>query len=733
MTNRLAPAAVLLLLAACSPGASRAPATAPAPVAAVPVVAPDTVDSGPELETEELKDASSTLLGNVRYDMPMEANTWVATELDFLVKQRKAVVGRWLERAEPYQEFVKGVFVGYGLPTDLHHLAMVESGFIPTARSHAGAVGLWQFMPATGRGMGLRIDDMVDERMDPVRSTHAAARHLRDLHRTFGGDWSLAAAAYNAGTGRISRGMQGIGAKNFWELAVWGTLAQETRQYVPRLYAVTIIARDRERFGFSRPQGLVKPFAYDSIQTDLSIPLAELAMMANLPALAVAQLNPHLHRGMTPAGNYWVWVPRGSGPALQQAYMSSEVRRDGGYGSYAVRRGDSAEKLALVAGMTISRIRELNPSVDLEKLPNGARLRLPRAAAATLAARPVERVAARDSDAGESRSRERGEERGKGDRGSEPRKSERGERSSSRSRRESASTERSSERESSSSRKSGEGASSSSSSERRREGRTTEHKVADGETLWALSRKFEVSVDEIREANDLEGDVIVPGRTLRIPRKSAASEERSERSSSSTARTARRGEESSSTRKDGDSEERAERSSSSSSSSTTRTARRSEEPSSTRKAAASEERSERSSSSTRTARRGDESSSTRKDGDSGETTGRSSERPSSSTSRTARRSEESSSTRKDGDSRKTERESASSSSSSSSSSAASRGSRSSEKSVTRTAAREHVVKNGETLWGIARMYDSTVVAIQRANDMVDDSPIRAGQKLRIPR
>ncbi|HEU0077245.1 MAG TPA: transglycosylase SLT domain-containing protein, partial [Longimicrobiaceae bacterium] len=493
MTNRLAPAAVLLVLAACSPGASRAPATAPspAPVVAIPAVAPDTVDSGPELEAAELKDASAALLGSVRYDMPMEANTWVATELDFLVTQRKAVVGRWLERAEPYQEFVKGVFAGYGLPTDMHHLAMVESGFIPTARSHAGAVGLWQFMPATGRGMGLRIDDLVDERMDPVRSTHAAAKHLRDLHRTFGGDWSLAAAAYNAGTGRISRGMQGIGAKNFWELAVWGTLAQETRQYVPRLYAVTIIARDRERFGFPAQRGLVRPFAYDSIRTDLSIPLAELAMMANLPAIALGELNPHLHRGMTPAGNYWVWVPRGTGAALQQAYLDSEIRRDGGYGSYAVRRGDSAEKLALVAGMTISRIRELNPAVDLEKLPSGARLRLPRAAAATLAARPALRLASRgsDEDRSEGRSRERSEERGKGDRGSEPRSSERGERSSAtrsregesergertapRSRREGAS---SSEREgSSSSRKSSSDGASSSSSGRRREGRTVEH------------------------------------------------------------------------------------------------------------------------------------------------------------------------------------------------------------------------------------------------------------------
>lgn len=632
MTNRLAPAAVLLVLAACSPGASRAPARmpSPAPVAAAPAVAPDTVDSGPELETAELKDASSALLGSVRYDMPMEANTWVATELDFLVTQRKAVVGRWLERAEPYQEYVKGVFATYGLPTDMHHLAMVESGFIPTARSHAGAVGLWQFMPATGRGMGLRIDDLVDERMDPVRSTHAAAKHLRDLHRAFGGDWSLAAAAYNAGSGRISRGMQGIGAKNFWELAVWGTLAQETRQYVPRLYAVTIIARDRERFGFPAQRGLVRPFAYDSVRTDLSIPLAELAMMANLPATALAELNPHLHRGMTPAGSYWVWVPRGSGPALQQAYLDSEFRRDGGYGSYAVRRGDSAEKLALVAGMTLSRIRELNPTVDLEKLPSGARLRLPRAAAAALAARPVERVASRDSDEGESRSRARSEERGKGDRGSEPRSSERS--SASRSR-EGASSEREG---SSSSRRASESSSSSSSSERRREGRAIEHKVADGETLWGLSRRFEVSVAEIREANDLAGDVIVPGRTLRIPRKAAASEERAERPSSS-----------------------------SSSSSTARTARRAEEPSSRRK---------------------------------------------------------------DGDASKTERESTSSSSSSSS-----RTARASGTSESRSTTREHVVKSGETLWGIARANDTTVVAIQRANDMDEDTPIRPGQKLRIPR
>jgi membrane-bound lytic murein transglycosylase D len=572
----LAPAAVLLVLGACAPGAARGPAAAPTPVA----VAPDKVDTGPALEEKELRSASATLLGEVVYDMPMEANTWVAAELDFLTGQRKAVVGRWLERAEYYQDFVKGVFARHGLPTDLHHLAMMESGYIPTARSRAGAVGMWQFMPATGRGMGLRIDSLVDERMDPVRSTDAAARHLRDLHRTFARDWSLAAAAYNAGTGRISRGMQGAGARDFWELAVRGTLAQETKQYVPRLYAVTIIARDRERFGYSKPSGLVRTFAYDSVRTDLAIPLTELAAMASLPARALAELNPHLHRGTTPPGEYWVWVPRGSGAAVQQAYLDSEFRRDGGYGSYAVRRGDSAERLALYAGTTLSRIRELNPGVDLEKLPVGARLRLPKPAVATLSARPVERVAAATT---ETKGRERSDERGKGDRGSEPRRSER--------------TDRTAAAEAEGAKKPAGAA-------------AGEHVVKEGETLWGIAREYGVSVDEVRAANRMEGDVIVPGRKLRVPR-------------------------------------------------------RAEERASTARTASAE-----------------------------------------------------GSTRGDGDTRKAGREPSSSGAP--------------EGSAKSSAAREHVVKNGETLWGIARMYDSTVVAIQRANDIDDKSPIRPGQKLRIP-
>jgi membrane-bound lytic murein transglycosylase D len=252
------PIAALLVLAsaaACGPGRQPVAAPAPAPVPAPPPapVVVETVE--PVEEGFALSGApagvGADLLGSVQYDLPMQANEWVRMELEFLVYQRHEVVGGWLRNAERYGEFARDVFARYGLPRDLYHLAMIESGFRPTVRSHAGAVGMWQFMTATGRGMGLRIDSLVDERMDPVRSTHAAARHLRDLHRRFRGDWSLAAAAYNAGEGRINRGLGRFGASDFWELAQRGDLAQETRHYVPRLYATTIIARRPIRRGAS--------------------------------------------------------------------------------------------------------------------------------------------------------------------------------------------------------------------------------------------------------------------------------------------------------------------------------------------------------------------------------------------------------------------------------------------------------------------------------------------------
>jgi membrane-bound lytic murein transglycosylase D len=372
---------VLLGAGACAPAMSPSLA-GPTPGGGEPEAIPEIEPAAPQPARPR------NILGSARYDLPVEANRWVEAELDFLVGQRAYVITRWLEGWDFYGRYVERVFAAHGIPTDLQHLAMVESGYNPTARSRAGAVGMWQFMPATGRGMGLRVDSVVDERMDPVRSTLAAARHLRALHRSFG-DWPLAAAAYNAGGGRIRDASARSGASGFWQMVEWGYLPQETRSYVPRLYAVTIIAHDRTRWGFT-PRNPASPhFAVDSVQTDLPTPLSELARVGGLTTHELGRLNPHLLRATTPEGRYWIWVPNGTGRSVQEAYLRSDFRRQGGFARYRVRAGDDLGALAELAGVDVDRIRSLNPDLIGDPLRTGQSLLLPADAARLLSARPV--------------------------------------------------------------------------------------------------------------------------------------------------------------------------------------------------------------------------------------------------------------------------------------------------------------------------------------------------------
>lgn len=442
--------AAALALSACAPAR---PAPAPAPA---PQPEPELLGSAPEVAEQKPAAAERDILGSVDYDLPLESNPWVVAELDFLVGQRREVIGRWLARGDQYETFIKEILRSHGLPTDLFHLAMIESGFVPTVRSRAGAVGLWQFMPGTGREMGLRVDSLVDERMDPVRSTRAAARHLRWLHRTLKGDWALAAAAYNAGSGRITRGLQNFGATSFWDLAQRGDLAQETRHYVPRLFAVTVIARDRQRFGFA-PARAGAGFAFDSIQVEYAVPLDELASIAQVKPEVLRELNPHLVRQATPAGGYWVWVPAGQGTTIQRAWLASAFRREQGYGRYTVRAGDQLGRLAELTGVGAARIRELNPDVNFDRLPIGTPLRLPFRAAQQLSARPVEKPA--DKPVARTASRE---------------------------------------------------------GEKGRSGGQT-HVVRSGESLWEIARRHGVEVAALQAANGLRDATIRPGQELRLP------------------------------------------------------------------------------------------------------------------------------------------------------------------------------------------------------------------------
>ncbi|MHB8069889.1 MAG: lytic transglycosylase domain-containing protein [Desulfobaccales bacterium] len=191
---------------------------------------------------------------SVKFDVPVHVNKEVKNYLVYFSTDRKKVMQRWLSRAPQYLPMIKGIFQEYGLPEDLAYLAMIESGFNPNARSSAGAVGMWQFIKGTGRRYGLVIDNHVDERLNPEKSTRAAAKYLLDLYKRFG-SWYLAAASYNCGEMRVQRELGKSNNRNFWELSANKCLPNETKNYVPQMIAATIIAKNPQKFGFTHLPG----------------------------------------------------------------------------------------------------------------------------------------------------------------------------------------------------------------------------------------------------------------------------------------------------------------------------------------------------------------------------------------------------------------------------------------------------------------------------------------------
>jgi hypothetical protein len=185
-----------------------------------------------------------------KFNMPIQMNKQVRAYLTYFSTQRKKIIECQLARSSRYLPMIKAVFQEYGLPEDLAYLAMIESGFNPNARSSAGAVGMWQFIKSTGQRYGLVINGSVDERRDPQKSTHAAARYLRDLYKQFG-SWYLAAASYNCGEKRVERKLSKSGNRNFWDLSANRCLPDETKNYVPQMIAAIIIARNPKKFGFT--------------------------------------------------------------------------------------------------------------------------------------------------------------------------------------------------------------------------------------------------------------------------------------------------------------------------------------------------------------------------------------------------------------------------------------------------------------------------------------------------
>jgi hypothetical protein len=223
-----------------------------------------------------------------------------------------------LDRSSRYVSTMTDILVREGLPAELAYLPLIESGYRPEAVSPAGAAGPWQFIPETGRRYGLRIDSLVDERRDPIKSTHAAVQYLKDLHDMFG-DWELSLAAYNSGEYRVARILAQTDAGDYWDMRSRGYLPTETSQYVPRFLAAVRIASAPESYGFDAPA--YQPLHFELVNVDRQVSLHTAGRLCGVSASELADLNPELRRGITPSG-YALRVPTGAAEPLRVALAS---------------------------------------------------------------------------------------------------------------------------------------------------------------------------------------------------------------------------------------------------------------------------------------------------------------------------------------------------------------------------------------------------------------------------
>ena len=259
--------------------------------------------------------------------IPLTLNSKVEYFIEYFKTRGRQTFSRWLSRSSRYIPMMKEVFKSNGMPEDLVYVAMIESGFQMHARSFANAVGPWQFMSGTGRNYSLRIDQWIDERKEPLKATVAAARYLKELCGIFKGDWHLAAAGYNAGENKILRAIDRYNSNDFWELSRGSYLKRETREYVPKLLAAAIIAKDPARFGFYDVAKL-PPIECDTVNIPTRTDLKLAAKLAGTSYENIRALNPDLRHWFTPPNypDFQLKIPKGTRGHFEAEY--AKIRKD---------------------------------------------------------------------------------------------------------------------------------------------------------------------------------------------------------------------------------------------------------------------------------------------------------------------------------------------------------------------------------------------------------------------
>ncbi len=429
-------------------------------------------DNSPPLSTAELAALKST--GQIDKNVPEAAMPDVAHQYKYFLRQGRPTMNVFSKRAERYLAYARKVFRSRGMPEELAYLAIVESGYRPDAKSPAGAAGAWQFMPSTGRNYGLNQDWWTDERLDPYQATEAAADYLQKLYGDFG-DWPTAIAAYNAGEGKMGRAKQGTGGKDFFEVKARNhllddkaRLREETKQYVPRFLAVTKIMRNLPQLGFAP----VTPENAPEVRRLTARPgtdLMALAAACRLDWEDFRTYNPHHKQPISDTGrNTFVYLPA---QREREALAFLHSPQGAPYAGWTVARvgsnADSWSKISRRCGVPEARLRALNPGNA--SLRTGETVLVPRSV--DMSPRAVAALDARSAP----RQREKA-----------PRAVARNERTV------------------------------------QSRGNDARHTLRADETLYAVARRYGVSVKDLQEYNGIANpNVIHAGAELRIPGRDA--------------------------------------------------------------------------------------------------------------------------------------------------------------------------------------------------------------------
>lgn len=445
-------------------------------------------------------------IAHTRYDIPVIVNEPVLRWLEYFKTKGRRIVELGLKRIGLYRDMIQTIFSEAGIPKDLIYIAQQESMFKPLAQSRSRARGMWQFMLRTGRQYGLKQDTYVDEKLDPEKSTRAAAKHLQTLYQMFG-DWYLAMAAYNAGEGRIQRIIEKTKVSNFWDLSERKLLRQQTASYVPSILAFMIIGKHPEKYGFEvdpMPSVALKKVTVPS-PIDLNVAASSLGISTQ----QLHEWNPELRRRVTPANrkNYELNVPVHVTQEIAQKLSTLPITKripsvtgaSDLASAHKVQHGDSLWTIARRYKTTVEKLKEAN-HLSSNRLSIGQRLVIPgrsvKPAMAKAKSTPSQarEVASKTLPQSQSAS-----PREKSSSGKVPVAAEK------------TGNKPPADTKAATSLAAGADAESGSGGDK-----TITHRVRRGENLYNIARRYKTSVAMVRQWNQLLTDALHPGDTLLI-------------------------------------------------------------------------------------------------------------------------------------------------------------------------------------------------------------------------